>query len=809
MTAGTSRPVAGRPAVLLVVFLVGLAGVWLALGRSREERSIRDAWPRVQGSLVVSGLSAPVRVSRDGRGVAHLEATSEIDAWRALGFVHAQDRLAQMVWLSRVAQGRAAELGGSDFVPADRRARLLGIAHHAGEQAGELERGTARVLDAYAAGVNARIARIRAGEAAAPRALQALGVELEDWTAADTLALVKLHAWSLSDSLATSLVLLDLIRHLGAIGARPFFPAGAGIGAVPIGTEARPAPGAAPDPLRRAAGLAGPGVGSTAWVVAGSLAAGGRPLLAGDLHLEPTLPALLYEVHVRGGDLDVAGATLPGVPVFWTGRNPRVAWAAVHARAVVADLFAESVEPGGTDRHHDGRRMRPLEVREERIEVRGGEGELLRVRSSRHGPLLDGLLAEGDEPLSLAWTGARTDPGLAGLLGVARARDAEELRRALRRHREPVVAVAYADVEGAGGVQVAGWVPRRRYPAGLVPVPGRSAVHAWEGPVPPEALPHVRLSRGRRWAVAADNALGGDSAGAVEWLWRPGVRAAHVEALLREASARGPLDAGGMAALQADVHSAGARRFLRDALALAERGGPLAGEAAEVASLLREWEGDAGASSVGAALYHVFVHELVEAVFQERLGPERLARWRSLPHVDAGELVARLLRSAASGGGRDPAGWDDPARLGEAVRASLRAAWLELSVRAGPNRDKWTWGRLHLLRFRPLLPVSRGIDPGEGPFEAAGDGRSIASAAYDPAHPFDVRVASTHRFAVDLAEPGHALSALAPGPSEHPGHPDRVSGLERWLAGRASLLVSSPVLVEEGSVATLTLEPAP
>ena len=799
------RTPAGRPRVLLAVFLVGLIAVWITFGRLREGRAVRGAWPQREGAVVVEGLRARVQVLRDERGIPHIRAASESDALRALGFVHAQDRLAQMVWLSRVARGRAAELAGPAWVDADRRARQLGIARHAEAQAQRLDARTRRALEAYAEGVNARMERIRSGDAGLPRPLAALRAALEPWTPADTLAVVKLRAWGLADPLETTRTLLALIQKLGGVAARPFFPEGVGIGAVPLGTQAR-FPTSGPDPLRVAAGLAGPGMGSSAWVVGGSHAAGGKPLLAADLHLEPTLPAGLYEVHLRGGSLDAAGATLPGAPVLWCGRNPHVAWAAVHARAVVADLFEETLDPEDPGRFHDGRRLRALEVHSEEIQVRGGEPIELEVRETGHGP----IVAEDGEggALTLAWSGAHSNPGLKGLLDAARARSAEELLRALRAHREPVVAVAYADVHGASGVQVAGWVPQRRYPAGLVPVPGRSAIYEWSGPVATSELPHAALRRGRGWLVAADNPLPGAGAASVEWLWRPGVRAARIDLLLREATARGGLDATAMASLQADLMSAGARELVHDALALVEEGPVLASEARQVAALLRDWDGGTGAASVGAAVYHVFVDRLLEGLFREPLGDELLTRYLALPHLDAAHLAARLLAGAAQGG-TDPGGWDSPERVATAVRDALRGAWLELSVRSGANRDKWTWGRLHRLRFRPLLPLPRSVEPGLGPFEAAGDGDSVAATGFTRSDPFDTRSASILRFAVDLAEPGHALSALAPGQSEHPGDPHRESGLRRWLERRPGLLLTSPLLVDEAAAARLRLEPAP
>jgi penicillin amidase len=791
-------------AAALVAALVGIAEL-------RARRRLRAAWPVAAGRAVLPGLAAPAAVARDRRGIPHIEAADEADAWRSLGYVHAQDRLAQMIWLARSARGRAAELAGEPALAADREARILGLGRHAEEQARRLDPEARRALAAYAEGVNGRLAEIRAGRAAPPRALADLGAELEAWTPVDSVAVGKLYAWGLAGAPKTQLVLEDLVQHLGGIAAAPFFPENAGIRTAPLGTEVR-APGApvprgtALDPLRVASGLWGHGLGSSAWVLGGRHAESGRPLLAADIHLEATVPALYYEAHVRGGALDVAGATIPGLPVFWTGRNPQLAWASTHARAAVADLFVETLDPAQPTRYHDGRRWRPLSVRREVIEVRGEDPVLLDVRETAHGPLVNELVGGGRDPLALAWAGARSGPGVGAFLRVARARSAAELRAALAEHTEPVLAVVYADAAGEAGLQTAGWIPRRTLPTGLVPVPGRAEWYDWSEPVPFEDLPRAALAGGSGWLVAADNPLPGPPGG-IEWMWRGGERAERIDALLREATSAGPLDAKRLAAMQGDLRSGGALRLLQDALALAGDPAALGSEAREMAALLAAWDGDAESDSLNAALYHVFLLELTRALFEERVGKDLLERYLALPDVIPAHTVGRIVAGAARGG-LDPQGWDAPDRVAEAVRRSLRGVWLHLSVRAGSNRERWRWGRLHPLLFRPLV----GGDTSErplGPFPFSGDGATVSAGGYDPSRPFEARVASLYRLVVDTGERGHALSALAPGPSEHQGHPHRTSGLPRWLEARPSLLFTSPLLVDEVTAERLELEPGP
>ena len=55
----------------------------------------------------------------DDHGVPHINAQSQKDAYTALGYVHAQDRLWQMELIRRIAPGRLSELFGKDLLDTD------------------------------------------------------------------------------------------------------------------------------------------------------------------------------------------------------------------------------------------------------------------------------------------------------------------------------------------------------------------------------------------------------------------------------------------------------------------------------------------------------------------------------------------------------------------------------------------------------------------------------------------------------------------------------------------------------------------
>ena len=168
-------------------------------------------------------------------------------------------------------------------------------------------------------------------------------------------------------------------------------------------------------------------------------------------------------------------------------------------------------------------------------------------------------------------------------------------------------------------------------------------------------------------------------------------------------------------------------------------------------------------------------------------------------------MLKVLLADAAA----DAAGRGEIAQsVGRIVRQSLRETWLRLAFRLGPNRARWTWGRLHPIRFRAFGGLDAVLgDLSLGPHPYPGTGNTLRAGPWDPLDAFEVSMASTARSCFDTGSLDQGLAILAPGQSEHPGHPQYDDQLEPWLEGRAGLLATGSLLVEETSVARLVLEP--
>jgi len=719
----------------------------LAAGVGSAAYLVRRAFPQTAGTLVVGGLQAPVEVVRDRWGVPHVYARTEHDLFFAQGFVHAQDRLWQMEVNRRTASGRLSEWFGERTLAADRFLRTLGLRHAAALEWRLLSADSQAALRAYAAGVNAFL---RQSRGRLPLEFALLRTAPEPWSPVDSLAFGKLVAYELGGNWQTELLRADLQARLGREGAARLLPPPLPDTPVIVGGRAGLGRGQ----------VAAAVVGSNNWVLSGRKTDTGKPYLANDPHLPIGFPSVWYTMHLVGGRYRVAGFTFPGVPGVVIGHNGRVAWGVTNANPDVQDLFVERLHPQDPNRYLFRGRWLPVQTRVEPIRVRGrAQRERWTVRSTHHGPILNGAVEGLREVMALRWTALLPSTVAEGVLRYNRARTLQEFREALRFFHVPAQNFVFADTEGNIGYQLAGRVPVRARGDGTVPVPGWTGEYEWVGWVPPEALPSLS-NPAKGWIATANNRivpegfpyhLGSE--------WSEGLRAQRIAQVLASRSRFSLQD---LQRLQYDHVSLPARRI---APVLARL--PVADEAVRaVQADLARWDGTLSVDSRAAAVYEAFLVRAAQTLFRPRLGEELWRRYARRPFAMAA-LLWLWDRP------QDP-WWGPGGRDGAAARI-LREAVQDLEARLGRDRRRWRWGELHQAWFAHLLdpiPVL-GRLLGLGPFPTPGDGWTVNQAAYSLLRPFHQTVVASMRMVVDLADPDRSVAVHTTGQSGLPAHPHR------------------------------------
>jgi len=852
---GTDAPRTRRSGLLK--FLVGvlvtvlvLAGAGWGFGWWTVQRS----FPQTSGTIEIPGLEAEVTVERDDAGIPTVVASSDRDLFLAQGYVHAQDRFWEMDFRRHVTAGRLAELFGASQVPTDAFIRTLNWRGVAEQEYELLDEATRAIYDAYAEGVNAYLAERSGAELSLEYAvlgLQNPGYSPEPWTAVDSIAWLKAMAWDLRSNLedeidrallATELPAEEVARlHPGyPFGSMPTILDGPPATAAPAASEgvspidddddadasASPADAAASlralraalDELPQLFGPAGGDLGSNSWVVSGAHTESGLPLLANDPHLGPAMPSIWYQMGLRCAErsercaYDVAGYTFSGLPGVVIGHNDRISWGFTNLGPDVADLFLERVD--GDEYELDGVR-RPLQLREETIEVAGGDPVTLTVRATGRGPLVTGIgdsferiaaaadeadAGEGSLELSLAWTALTPGTTPQAIFALNRAQNWDDFRTAASLFDVPSQNLVYADVDGNIGYQAPGDIPIRSVGDGTVPLPGWTSANRWTGAIPFEQLPSL-LNPERGVIVTANNAVTADGP-FLTADWDLGYRADGIERRLAAALEGGAkLSAEELADIQLDTRDANAEAFLPLISEL-----ELTGDAKSGAEYLAGWDGRADADSGQAAYFAVFWRTLLDEMFgglPEGTRPVGGDRWFS--------VVGTLLSEPESHW------WTDEQRgvtgRDEMIADALERAWSESRSLLGSDPKHWRWGELHTLTLTNQSFGESGIAPIEwlfnrGPYRLGGGSAIVNAIGWDASLGYGVDWVPSMRMVVDLSDFDRSTWVNLTGASGHAFHRNYDDQAPLWQRGEQRPWAYSPEAVAEASVAELTLRPA-
>ena len=489
--------------VLAVLALIG--GYWLA------SRSLPD----YNDTVRVPNLRAEVEIVRDNANVPHIFAQNDLDVFYGLGFAHAQDRLWQMITMRRTVQGRLSEVFGSRTVRLDRLLRRFDLATLAVQSVSALDPKTRASLDAYAAGVNARLDQINS-EALGRGAPEMLlfDTPVAPWRAADSVALVKLMALQLSGHLdaevlraRTSLALPDLDRLADILPDAP----GSGIAALP--EYAALVPGLSQfaenipmdtsplSPFKRF-DLAG---ASNAWAAARDRSASGGTLLANDPHLGFTAPAIWYLARLELQSGGVIGGTIPGIPVVLTGRSAALGWGITSSYADDQDVYIEELNPDNTEEYRTPDGFKEFVKRASIITVKDADPITLTLRWTDNGPVLPGShynLAAITPPGHVAtvnWTAlSPNDTSVAAAMAMMEAKSVQDGIAAAEGYIAPSQNVTFVDRETIA-MKTIGALPARdpaHQSQGRMPTPGWIAQNRWQGILPFSSNPEFIAPQG-------------------------------------------------------------------------------------------------------------------------------------------------------------------------------------------------------------------------------------------------------------------------------------------------------------------------
>ncbi len=663
--------------------------------------------PAALNTAGIKGLTAPISIQKDQWGVPHIRAKTDLDAFYALGFVHAQDRLWQMELSRRIGAGRLSEILGAAALDQDKFLRTWGFYRAAENSYASLEPRSKTVLEAYAAGVNAVIA-----QGNLPLEFGLLGAKPEPWKPADSLVWSKMLAFNLSSNWSSELENAQIASKLGMAGFNAVKPeyskpypsilrlddykgklnmAGLepprskpAVISAALSTAMQSVEATAKT-LREHYGMGYEnGLGSNNWVVSGSRTESGKPLLANDPHLGFQAPSLWYLADIKGDTISAIGATLPGVPGVVLGRNEKIAWGATNTAPDTQDLFLLEIKDGA---YKTPSGMVKLETREEIFKV-GGKEEKLTIRSSAYGPIISDLALVGaklpeNQALALRFVALEpNDTTLDAFLGFNYAKNWDDFKTAMRRYITPQQNFVYADDAGNIGYFAPGKIPIRNWD-GRFPASASSGAN-WSGYVAFEDLPSV-LNPREGFIVTANNRVLPFGAAQTEFsTYTEGYRAQRIRELILENPKH---TVATMRAVQADNESLVSRALIPGLLALT----PKSEAARRLQTEVRNWDNKANLDSTGATAFAFYYRELTR-VLEDELGNKYFDEPNFL-------IAAFTQGSPYCDDRRTPALETCTVVMQNALENGAAA----LEKQLGSIPAEWTWRKIHIAQFNATI----------------------------------------------------------------------------------------------------------
>lgn len=811
-----------RLAALLIILSVIAIGLvyWLA------SRSLPD----YTDDVAVYGLNAPVEIVRDNANVPHIFGQTDADVYFGLGFAHAQDRLWQMIMLRRTAQGRLSEVFGGATLNIDRLLRRFDIYTLSVRSVEALDPKTKDALDAYAAGVNARLDQINSEALGrgAPE-MMIFNAPMAPWSAADSVAIVKLMGLQLSGHLEaevirarTSLALSDQKRLADILPDAP----GTGVASLPEYSAL--APGVKrfaenipldPHPLSPFKHLAFAGA-SNAFAAAPSRSASGGTLLANDPHLGFTAPSVWYLARLELTSGGVIGATIPGMPVVLTGRSADLGWGLTSAYVDDQDVYIEEINPDNGQEYRTPDGFKKFKTRASIITVKDANPVTLTLRWTDNGPVLPGShynLASITPPghvTTVNWTVlSDKDTSLAAAMALMEAKTIEEGIAASAGYIAPAQNLTLVDSKRIA-MKTIGALPRRdaaHQSKGRLPSPGWIATNRWDGMLPFTANPEFVEPTGGILGNTNNKTVDRPFPNHVSYLWGDTQRVQRWQRLMQNRQVH---TRDSFIEAQLDTVSFTARSLLP--LIGAELW--FTGEAAAEGSaerqrqraliLLAGWSGEMNEHLPEPLIYAAWLRSLQARLIQDELGPladefdhvEPLFIERAFRDVDGAAVWCDVLQSAPV------------ETCADMARLALDDALLWINETWGPQLESLRWGDAHqathdhpvlgkvpLLRY--FVNIRQSTSGGDHTLQR---GRTKGS---DPDPYYNVHGAG-YRGVYDFADPNSSVFVTSTGQSGHflSRHYDDLAQL--WRRGEYIPMSLDEGLARAASVGVTTLTPA-
>ncbi|WP_299536840.1 penicillin acylase family protein [Ulvibacterium sp.] len=786
--------------------LLGILGIFILCGGI----FINSLTPTYEGERQLLGLSEKVDVYYDTYGIPHIYANTEEDAFRALGFAHAQDRLWQMELLRRVGRGGLSEVFGKDLIKTDQFFLSLGIDDTTSETLSLLDMDSEMVQlsKAYLEGINQFVSK-----GPTPLEFYLTGLQKEPFTLRDVYNTVGYMAFSFAMAHKTDPLLTNIKDKLG-----PEYLKDLEINVdtstlwiknrkgLPVDSSENTITAMVSDALGN---IALPLFeGSNSWVISPSKTKNGKVIFANDPHIGFAQPAVWYEAHVVTPTYEKYGYHMAGIPFPILGHDRQLAYGMTMFENDDVDFYFEEPHPSDSSKYRTTGGWTDYEIVSKTIKVKDSSDVSFAFRKTVHGPVLNGIADQvtGERPISMSWIYTQVENKVMhALYDMVHAANMLEFQSALTTIHAPGLNIMYGDAEG----NIAWWATAKLY---QIPedVNTKLVYEPLTGmPVEKDYLDFSQnpqaINPPWNYVYSANNQPDSIAGMLYPGYYLPENRARRIVELLET---KNNWDREMVAEMIMDVTSPVHPEIVDNLVKSLELKQLNSIQTKELDALVA-WKGDYPLNSVEATVYTGWIYHFLKNTFADELGNELFEQ------VMATHFLKRLISPMAAK--ENSIWWDDIGTSEkvetkkEIVQKSFAQALESLEREFGSDRRNWTWNKFHTLEhghpigqvaiFRSLFNV--------GPFPVNGTREVINNMKFNfnETLRYDVLSGPSTRRIIDFSDVENSMSILPTGQSGNPFSPYYENQAEMYVKGEFRKMMMNREEIEATSKSLLTFRP--
>ncbi|WP_067037308.1 penicillin acylase family protein [Allomuricauda sp. CP2A] len=766
--------------------------------------------PDYSGNKTLAGLQSEVKVYFDPYGIPHIYAESEIDALKALGYVHAQDRLWQMELLRRVAKGQLSEVFGQDLVKTDKFFLSLGIDDHTAKTVANLDvqSDMAMLSQAYLDGINQFIEK-----GPTPIEFYLTGLEKEPFTLEDVYNAVGYMAFSFAMAHKTDPLLTSMRDKLGeeymndlainsdtsTVWIKNYEKQKVDSLAANIATNVTAALDKLPIPQF---------IGSNSWVIGPDKTKSGKVILANDPHIGFAQPSVWYEAHVSTPTYEKYGYHLAGVPFPLLGHDRNLAYGLTMFENDDVDFYFEEVNPSDSTQYKTAEGWKNFEYVTKTIKVKDGEDVEFTYSKTQHGPVLNHIADQisGERPVAMSWIYTKEkNEVMDGLHGLCHATNIDGFKSALPKIHAPGLNVMYGDAEG----NVAWWATAKLYqmPDSLSTKFILDGASGKEEPLRFLDFSENPSAINPPWnyVYSANNQPDSIAGMLYPGYYLPENRAKRIVQLLE---AKNDWDKESASEMILDVTSSVNPLLITELIKLFDVT-QLSNEQLVQVDSLENWDGHYSLKSTNPTLYHRCEYFVAKNAMEDELGTEMFNQF----------LATHLFKRQIAWGAKMEHGkWWDNTHTEDKVETrqdivlkSFDDAWKSLVEDFGPDPNQWTWDKVHTLEHEHPIGQVESLRKyfNVGPFPVSGTREVINNMAfpYDSTGYYKVNSGPSTRRIIDFSDIENSISILPTGQSGNPFSKHYKDQAELYVQGKFRKMMMNKDEIQENAESVLTFQP--